>query len=53
MGIYTLRMRGKPITEEQAFELIRRTNNFFGDINEIRCNDDFVGCNYFDKLANT
>lgn len=24
-------MRGKPVTEEQAFEIIRRTDDFFGD----------------------
>ncbi|MDE7274907.1 MAG: hypothetical protein K2N95_18005 [Lachnospiraceae bacterium] len=36
------RMRGKPVTEEQAFELIRRTDNFFREIDEIRRSDDFV-----------
>lgn len=36
------RMRGKPVTEEQAFELIRRTDNFFRGIDEIRHSDDFV-----------
>lgn len=43
------RMRGKPVTEEQAFELIRRTDNFFRGIDEIRHSDDFVGCNNFDN----
>jgi hypothetical protein len=42
------RMRGKPVTKEQAFELIRRTDNFFAGINEIRYSGDFVGCEYFD-----
>lgn len=36
------RMRGKPVTKEQAFELIRRTDNFFRGINEIRCSGEFV-----------
>lgn len=36
------RMRGKPVTKEQAFELIRRTDNFFAGINEIRYSGDFV-----------
>lgn len=36
------RMRGKPVTKEQAFELIRRTDNFFRGIDEIRHSDDFV-----------
>ena len=35
-------MRGKPVTKEQAFELIRRTDNFFAGINEIRYSGDFV-----------
>ena len=43
------RMRGKPVTKEQAFELIRRTDNFFAGINEIRRSGDFVGCGYFDN----
>lgn len=36
------RMRGKPVTKEQAFELIRRTDNFFAGINEIHYSGDFV-----------
>lgn len=43
------RMRGKPITKEQAFDIIRRTDRFFEEIDEIRCSDDFVGCEYFDN----
>ena len=42
-------MRGKPVTREQAFELIRRTDNFFAGINEIRYSGEFVGCDYFDN----
>ena len=41
------RMRGKPVTKEQAFELIRRTDNFFAEIDEIRCSGEFVGCDFF------
>ena len=43
------RMRGKPVTKEQAFDIIRRTDRFFEEIDEIRCSDDFVGCEYFDN----
>ena len=43
------RMRGKPVTEEQAFELIRRTDNFFAGIEEICRSDDFVSSVNFDN----
>ena len=44
------RMRGKPVTKEQAFEIIRRTDNFFGDeIEEIEQHEDFLGCINFDN----
>ncbi|MDE6622197.1 MAG: hypothetical protein K2K74_17240 [Lachnospiraceae bacterium] len=42
-------MRGKPVTKEQAFELIRRTDNFFRGIDEIRRSDDFVSSVNFDN----
>lgn len=40
------RMRGKSVTKEQAFDIIRRTDMFFGDIylsDSIRGHSDFVG----------
>lgn len=40
------RMRGKSVTKEQAFDIIRRTDMFFGDIylsDGIRGHSDFVG----------
>lgn len=40
------RMRGKPVAEEQAFDIIRRTDMFFGGIylsDGIRGHSDFVG----------
>lgn len=43
------RMRGKPVTKEQAFELIRRTDNFFREIDEIRRSDDFVSAVNWDN----
>lgn len=48
------RMRGVPVTKEQAFDIIRRTDHFFGDeIDAIRRHDDFVGSLNFDNwLAN-
>ncbi len=42
-------MRGKPVTEKQAFELIRRTDNFFAGIEEICRSDDFVSSVNFDN----
>ena len=43
------RMRGVPVTHEQAFELIRRTDNFFQEIDSIRKKDEFTGCINFDN----
>lgn len=43
------RMRGKSVTKEQAFDIIRRTDRFFGDIDSIREHDDFVGGGHFDN----
>lgn len=43
------RMRGVPVTHEQAFELIRRTDNFFREIDSIRKKDEFIGCINFDN----
>lgn len=42
-------MRGKTVTRGQAFELIRRTDNFFRGINEIRRSGDFVSGTNFDN----
>ena len=44
------RMRGVPVTREQAFDLIRRTDNFFGfEIEAIENDDEFIGCLNFDN----
>ena len=44
------RMRGVPVTREQAFEIIRRTDNFFHfEIDVIRYHDDFIGGINFDN----
>lgn len=43
------RMRGRPVTQEQAFDIIRRTDHFVGGISEICKHDDFVGCLNFDN----
>lgn len=43
------RMRGVPVTREQAFELIRRTDNFFLEIDSISKKDEFIGCINFDN----
>lgn len=44
------RMRGVPVTHEQAFELIRRTDNFFRIyIDSIEENDEFISCINFDN----
>ena len=37
------RMRGRPVTEEQAFDIIRRTDNFFRDDMDKYRLDDLVG----------
>lgn len=41
------RMRGKPVTKEQAFDIIRRTDRFFAEIDEIRHSDEFVSLGNF------
>lgn len=43
------RMRGKPVSKEQAFDIIRRTDNFLGWIKEIEKHEDFVGNINFDN----
>lgn len=44
------RMRGVPVTREQAFDLIRRTDNFFSsEIEAIGNDDEFVECLNFDN----
>lgn len=42
------RMRGKKVTREQAFDIIRRTDNFFSwYMDDVSCNKDYVGgCNF-------
>lgn len=42
------RMRGKPVTREQAFDIIR-TDNFFAEIDEIHHSGDFVSSVNFDN----
>ncbi len=44
------RMRGEKVTKEQAFEIIRRTDNYFKfDVSEIRYHKDYIGCENFDN----
>lgn len=44
------RMRGKSVTSEQAFDIIRKTDNFFRTyIEEISEHPDYVGCVNFDN----
>ena len=48
------RLRGKPVTPEQALEIIRRTEYSFGKIVEISEHPDFIDAgnlhmNYFSK----
>ncbi len=43
------RLGGKPVTEEQAFDIIRRTDRFFGEIPEIYHHEDYVCSIYFDN----
>ncbi len=45
------RMRGKKVTEEQAFEIIRRTDHYFGgfETREIFMHKDYIGCWNFDN----
>lgn len=43
------RMRGVPVTREQAFDIIRRTDRFF-DYGSAVCNHkDYIGCMNFDN----
>lgn len=41
------RMRGKPVTKEQALDIIRKTDMFFGGITEIHSHKDYVGNGHF------
>lgn len=44
------RMRGKNVTREQAFDIIKRTDNFFGwELEDISHCEDFVGSLNFDN----
>lgn len=44
------RMRGKSVSKEQAFDIIRRTDNFFAlYIDNIKEHRDFVSCIDFDN----
>lgn len=43
------RMRGKPVSKEQAFDIIRRTDNFLKYIDEIHKQEEFVGNLNFDN----
>ena len=43
------RMRGKPVTKEQAFDIIRKTDRFFCDISAISEHKDFVGSGHLDN----
>lgn len=43
------RMRGKRLTENQAFEIIRRTDNFFRMLDSVWEHEDFIGCINFDN----
>lgn len=44
------RMRGMPVTKDQAFDIIRRTDNFFSSyIDSIKYCDNFIGCINFDN----
>lgn len=38
------RLRGKSVTKEQAFEIIRRVDRFFNSIDDITSHDDFINC---------
>lgn len=37
------RMRGKSVTEEQVFDIIRKTDSFFYEIDKIKQHEDFIG----------
>ena len=44
------RMRGVPVTREQAFDIIRRTDRFFDFYVNAVCNhEDYIGCVNFDN----
>lgn len=45
------RMRGKPITKEQAFDIIRRTDNLFDlEMKSIRSHEDFISSINFNNF---
>lgn len=41
------RMRGKSVTEEQAFDIICKTDKFFSWIDEIKDHEDYIGGYHF------
>ena len=44
------RMRGVPVTREQAFDIIRRTDNFFYSYMSAVCShEDYIGCMNFEN----
>lgn len=48
-GRYHYHMRGKPISEAQAFDIIRRTDVFFYNIRAIETHPDYLGSGNFDN----
>lgn len=38
------RLRGKPVTREQAYEILRRVDRFFNNIDSVYSHDDFIEC---------
>lgn len=48
------RMRGRPVTREQAFEIIRRNDNFFYKIDKIWKSEEFFhSINFVNQLINS
>ena len=43
------RMRGVPVTREQAFDIIRRTDRFFDYVSAVCNHEDYIGCMNFDN----
>ena len=43
------RMRGVPVTREQAFDIIRRTDRFFDYVSAVCNHKDYIGCMNFDN----
>ena len=43
------RMRGVPVTREQAFDIIRRTDRFFEYVSAVCNHKDYIGCMNFDN----